>query len=92
MDKPYGILQVFSAQGQLFSQSDIYFLQSVANLVGMILHQGRCRQEQGTVPVIQTNSAIQSRILEWDRREIKNRLVESQERERLRLAQDPRYP
>ncbi len=88
MDKPYGILQVFSAQGQLFSQSDIYFLQSVANLVGMILHQGRCRQEQGTVPVIQTNSAIQSRILEWDRREIKNRLVESQERERLRLAQD----
>ena len=91
MDKPYGILQVFSAQGQLFSQNDIYFLQSVANLVGMVLHRGHCRQEQvvfSGIPLIQTKSAIQSRILKWDRHEIKNRLVESQERERLRLAQE----
>jgi signal transduction histidine kinase len=91
MEKPYGILQVFSVQGQLFSQDDIHFLQSVANLIGMVLHQGCCRQEQAVVPempLIKTKSAIQSRVLEWDRYEIKNRLVESQERERLRLAQD----
>lgn len=91
MDKPYGLLQVFSAQGQLFSQNDIYFLQSVANLVGMVLHQGRRWQEQVIVPempLAKTKSAIHSRYLEWDRHEIKNRLVESQEKERLRLAQD----
>jgi signal transduction histidine kinase len=89
VEKPYGILQVFSTQRQPFSHNDIYFLQNVANLVGIVLHQGHCRQqEQAITPMDKTKSAIQSRYPEWDRSEIKNRLVESQERERLRLAQD----
>jgi signal transduction histidine kinase len=91
MEKPYGILQVFSLQGLLFSQSDIQFLQSVANLVGLVLHQEHCQYEPTPVPGIsglRTKSTIQSKALEWDRYEIKNRLVEGQERERLRLAQD----
>ena len=91
MEKPYGILQVFSAQDQFFSQSDIYFLQSIANLFGMILHQGTCSQEDSAIAgssMIKTRSTAQSEHLEWDRNEVKNILVESQERERQRLAQD----
>ncbi len=92
VERPNGLLQVFSGQGQFFSQNDILFLQSVANLIGMAFSQG-CSLEQTAVsrpeiPVVKTKSAIQSGHLEWDRYEIKNRLVESQERERLRLAQD----
>jgi len=93
MEKPYGILQVFSEQEQFFSQGDLHFLQSVANLIGMTLSQGRCSWEQAPIskseiPFTRPKSAIQPRHLEWDRYEVKNRLVESQERERLRLAQD----
>jgi signal transduction histidine kinase len=90
MDKPSGILQVFSAQGQCFSQDDIHFLQSIANILSMVLPQGCCTQESATrsLPAIKTKSALQSDYLEWDQYEIKNCLVESQERERLRLAQN----
>lgn len=90
LEKPYGVLQVFSTQGQFFSQQDIYFLQSVANLTGLVLHQGQRRLEEPTagVPEKKTKPAIQSGVWEWDRHELKNRLVESQERERLRLAQE----
>jgi signal transduction histidine kinase len=87
IEKPYGILQVFSSQEQFFSQNDIHFLQSVANLVAIILHQQQC-QQVAQMPMNQAKSVIQAGVLEWDRYEIKNRLVESQERERLRLAQD----
>jgi signal transduction histidine kinase len=90
-EKPYGILQVFSVQEQFFSQDDIHFLQNIANLAGLILHQGRCQRQQPASPAIstiKTQSTLQSGVLERDRYEIKNRLVESQERERLRLAQD----
>jgi|GEM_PF-2709109 len=91
VEKPYGVLQAFSVREQIFSRSDIHFLQSVANLVGMTLYQGQCQPAQPAVPqmpVIKVKSAIQSGHLAGDRYEIKNRLVESQERERLRLAQD----
>ena len=83
LEKPYGILQVFSTQGQFFSQQDIYFLQSVANIIGLVLHQGQCRLEVPTA-----GTAIQSGVWKWNQHELKNRLVESQERERLRLAQE----
>lgn len=90
-EKPHGIMQVFSSQRQFFSEDDIHFLQSVANLMGMALHQGCCWQQQAAspgMPMSATKSTIRSGYLEWDRYEIKNRLVDSQERERLRLAQD----
>ena len=82
VEKPYGVLQVFSVREQFFSQSDIHFLQSVANLVGMTFHRGQWQPAQPAapqMPVIKVKSAIQSGYLEWDRHEIKNRLVESQE-------------
>lgn len=91
LEKPYGILQVFSIQEKSFSQQDAYFLQSIANLIGLVLHQGLCRQEQtpnAGVPATKTKPIFQSGGLEWDLYEIKNRLVESDERERLRLAQE----
>ena len=91
LEKPDGIMQVFSTREQFFSQSDILFLQNVANLVGLVIRQGLCQQElvfDPGKPRIKTKSALRSGYLEWDRHEIKNRLVESQERERLRLAQD----
>jgi signal transduction histidine kinase len=91
MEKPYGIIQVFSVQGPFFSQGDIQFLQSVANILGIVLHQRRRRQELALgpgMPSLKTRSSVQPGYLEWDRYELKNRLVESQERERLRLAQE----
>jgi signal transduction histidine kinase len=91
IEKPYGVIQVFSARGQFFSQDDIHFLHSVANLVGLSLHHVRCQSDpvsSSTRKTSKTRSAIQSGYLEWDHYEIKNRLVESRERERLRLAQD----
>lgn len=83
LGKPLGLLQVFSLRGTILSQNDIHFLQSVANLVGMAMQAAT--RGQSTVKL---KPAIQSRSLQWDRYEIKNRLVEGQERERLRLAQD----
>jgi signal transduction histidine kinase len=83
VEKPYGILQVFSVQGKFLSQSDIDFLQNVANLVAIAM-----RAIPPEPPVVKSIPAIQSGYLQWDRYEIKNRLVEGQERERLRLAQD----
>ncbi len=91
MEKPYGLLQVFSLAGQFFRQGDIHFLQSIANTVGMVLHPGHYRQEQKLSYAIQgmkSKLAAYSGSLEWDRYKLKNLLTESQEKERLRLAQE----
>jgi signal transduction histidine kinase len=91
VNQPYGLIEVFSRQGQFFSQSDIHFLESVANLIGMALRQSRWHPNQTAVVTdgqASTTSLIQPGHLDWDRYEIKNRLIESRERERLRLAQD----
>jgi signal transduction histidine kinase len=91
IERPYGVIQVFSAQGQFFSQNDIHFLENVANLIGLSLHHVRCQSDpasSSTRKISKARSTIHSGHLEWDRYEIKNRLVESRERERLRLAQD----
>ena len=91
IEKPLGVLEVFSWQRGSFSRRDVNFLQSVANLTGLVLQQSYCQPEQislhpasGTEPV----RVDAAGPLEWDRYEIKNRLIESRERERLRLAQD----
>lgn len=91
VEQPYGIIEVFSRQAQFFSQSDVHFLQNVANIIGLARHQGRCFQDQAGIVrdgQVRAKSLIQPGKLEWDRYEIKNRLIESRERERLRLAQD----
>jgi len=92
LERPLGILEVFSAQRQTFSRKDVHFLQSVANLVGLVLLQDYCQNEQANgnqlKGQVKVHSLPPSGRLESDRYEIKNRLIESRERERLRLAQD----
>ena len=91
IERPYGVIQVFSPQEQFISQNDIQFIQSIATLIGLSLHQTRRQHDQAAGPngkISRARPAIYSDQLEWDWYEIKNRLVESRERERLRLAQD----
>lgn len=93
-DKPYGILEVFSQQIQSFPQSDIHFLQSVANILALVLRQVRCEENMLTQnqrlmkELDRAHRKTPSGHVEWDRYEIKNRLIESREKERIRLAQD----
>jgi signal transduction histidine kinase len=91
IERPYGVIQVFSPQEQFISQNDIQFIQSIATLIGLSLRQTRRQHDQAAGPngkISRARPAIHSDQLEWDWYEIKNRLVESRERERLRLAQD----
>jgi signal transduction histidine kinase len=83
---------VLSQQSQSFSQNDLYFLQSVANILGLVLQ--RVNQEEDQVAENQklANEVLPAQFMmpsysAWDRSEIKNRLIESHEKERLRLAQ-----
>ncbi len=91
IEKQYGVIQVFSEEGQFFSQNDLHFLQSAANLISLAIHHARCQSDPSSGSSREISRArltIHTGSLEWDRYEIKNRLVESRERERLRLAQD----
>lgn len=94
VDQPYGVLEVFSRQVQAFSQNDLYFLQNIANIIGMTLHKVRDEED-----LVTNNQKLQKELIrvqymtpsghfEWDRYEIKNRLMESREKERLSLAQE----
>lgn len=94
VDKPYGVIEVFSRQLQSFSKEDIFFLQMAANILGMLLHG--VRREEDLVAENQklvreftrAQSTTRSSHLEWDRYSIRSRLIESIEKERLRLAQE----
>ena len=94
IEKPYGVIEVFSKQVQSLTQPDINFLQGVANLIGLVLQKIRFEED-----LLRENHLLRKELnraqfmtssghFEWDRFEIKNRLIESREKERLRLAQD----
>jgi signal transduction histidine kinase len=93
-ERPYGVMEVFSRQLQSFSKSAIYCLQSVANIIGLVLNGVRYEEDwiaenqKLQKELIRTQFMKPSGHFEWDRYEIKNRLIESRERERLSLAQD----
>lgn len=93
-ENPYGILQVFSGQVQNFSQTDIYFLHSVANIIGSVMLLKRREMDLMTVSeglakqLAKAQSVTYSGHSGLDLYEIRNRLIESTERERLRLAQE----
>lgn len=91
---PYGVIEVFSRQMRPFLPEDIHFLQNVALILGVALH-GKRREERlrsenlslrGELAKVQ--SATRSGHFEWERYDIKKLLIESRERERLRLAQE----
>lgn len=78
IEKPLGVIEVFSQQEQIFSQEDCFILQSIATILGLVIDRKRA----------QSPSKSRSGHPEWDSNEIKHRLSESRERERLRLAQE----
>ncbi len=94
VEHPFGIIEVFSSQAQSFHQKDIDSLQSIANVAGILLHRKRREEKlEAQNQLLRTElaklgSGSPSAPLELDRTEIKNRLIDSRERERLRLAQD----
>jgi signal transduction histidine kinase len=77
IEKPLGVMEVFSQQEQIFSQEDCFFLQSIANILGLTMERKRVEAQA------KTRSGH-----EWDSHEVKHRLSESREKERLRLAQE----
>ena len=94
VDKPYGVVEVFSRQLQSFSKDDIFFLQSAANILALVLD--KVRREEDLVAenqklvreLTRAQFLTRSGHFEWDRYSIRRRLIESVEKERLRLAQD----
>ena len=94
VEHTFGIIEVFSSQAQSFHQKDIDSLQSIANVAGILLHRKRREEKlEAQNQLLRTElaklrSGSPSAPLELDRIEIKNRLIDSRERERLRLAQD----
>ena len=91
-ERPYGVLEAFSKEEQYFSQRDVQFLQSVANIVGMAMHHDRSLREQtsslGNDGSARARPITQSGQVGWGSLEVKSRQIESRERERLRLAQE----
>jgi signal transduction histidine kinase len=92
--RPHAILETFSQHHQTFSQNDIQFFHSVANILGLYMGTKRSEaiwaqtEQDLRKQLFKAQSVLQSDHMEQDQHEIKNRLVESRERERLRLAQD----
>lgn len=77
-----GVIEVFAQQSQVFTQEDCLYLQSIATVLGLAIRSHRAERRN---PPANGRSHNQQ---DWDRVEIKNRLGESRERERLRLAQE----
>lgn len=46
--RPYGVLGVYTTQRRIFSQDDIYFLQSVANVIGAAIENARLTEQART--------------------------------------------
>jgi signal transduction histidine kinase len=92
--RPHAILETFSQHHQTFSQNDIQFFHSVANILGLYMGAKRSEaiwaqtEQDLRKQLFKAQSVLQSNHMEQAQHEIKNRLVESRERERLRLAQD----
>jgi signal transduction histidine kinase len=92
--KPYGVIEVFSRQVQDFLPDDIHFLQNIAQIVSIILHNQRREEslvkenQQLKKELATAQSVTRSGHFQWDRYDIKQLLIESRERERLRLAQE----
>jgi signal transduction histidine kinase len=94
IEKPLGVIEIFTLQPQIFSLEDGTFLQSAGNILGLVMRQKRLEAELSAEnrrlrqQLAEVQSVPQSGRFEWDSYEIKNRLSESREKERLRLAQE----
>jgi signal transduction histidine kinase len=88
------VIEAFSQHHQAFSQNDVQFFHSAANILGLFIDAKRREltwsqtEQELRKKLFKAQSILQSEHVEQDQHEIKNRLVESRERERLRLAQE----
>lgn len=92
-EMPYGILGVFSRQKDTLTQEDVFFLQSIANLMALSIRNHHADAEWKTV-----QDDLKSKLAEiqnitrhdWGTElvEVRSLMLESRERERLRLAQE----
>jgi signal transduction histidine kinase len=85
-EKSLGLIQVFTRQAQIFSQEDVSFLQWIGNILGLAIQRTHLKDENRELR--KQLSSAQSKQSEWDSYEIKSRLRDSREKERLRLAQE----
>jgi signal transduction histidine kinase len=94
VQRPYAILEAFSQHHQAFSQNDAQFFHSTANILGLFMDAKRREmvwsqtEQELRKQLFKAQSILSSAPMEQDLHEIKNRLVESRERERLQLAQE----
>lgn len=89
--KPLGILEAFSDQPHTYSQNDVHFFHGVANILALFLaakQQETSAERDTRKQVLPAQPASQPDLTQQDQFEIKNRLVEGRELERLRLAQE----
>lgn len=90
VDRRLGLIEVFARHTQVFSREDCLLLQRVANVLALAIQRTRLEDENRELRKQLANAQSQSSSghSEWDSYEIKNRLRESRENERLRLAQE----
>lgn len=93
IEHPIGLIEVFWKRTQSLSRENLHGLEGIASILALhmdakrkeIEWQARELELQKQLAKIQSVSRPGHR--EWDRYEIRKRLMESQERERLQLAQ-----
>lgn len=85
-----GVIEVFSRQMQGFSSEDCFVVQRIGSILGLAIQRTRLEEENRDLrkQLAKAESVSQASHSEWDSLEIKNRLRESREKERLRLAQE----
>ena len=94
VEEPLGVLEVFMHEAHIFSEEEYSFLQGAAIILGLAISRQRVQADLAAEnrelkkQLANGQSAKQSGRFEGDSYEIKNRLSESREKERLRLAQE----
>ena len=87
--QPFGVIEAFVRHPQPFAKDDVLFVQNIANLLALAISRRRLeRDRESHGQRAGAPAGSQPRHVEWDGYEIKNRLIESREKERLRLAQE----
>lgn len=57
-NRPYGVLGVYTTQSRVFSQDDIYFLQSVANVIGAAIENDRLLQQAKATATVEERQRL----------------------------------
>lgn len=92
-ENPYGILGVFSQAKHAFTQEDVYFVQSIANMIALSIRNHHADAEWKVVQEDLKDKLVQIQSLTRDKwgtelDDVKRLMIESRERERMRLAQE----